>query len=309
MTEPLRFGIVGTGHWASRVHLPALLGDEHVRLIGIFGQNRARAQALAAPNEIEAFDDFGIFLSHVDAVSFAVPPQVQASLATDAAEAGKCLLLEKPLATSLRDARCLVDTIARARVPTRIFLPGLYSAPTLDLIERANGIRPDRAIARFRSSSLLSGSPFAASAWRKGKRGALWDVGPHMLSVLITVMGPVEEIAAAREGSAAFSCEMLHASGARTRMELDLMDPRCERANETYEFCGADGMVSGGAFSHDWWACFQAAVGGLTGSEPPKGLVVPDARFGLDLVSIIATACASLDGCGISRRVPILEAT
>ena len=42
------------------------------------------------------------------------------------------------------------------------------------------------------------GNPFGESPWRKAK-GALWDIGPHALSVLLPVLGPAESVAAQRE--------------------------------------------------------------------------------------------------------------
>ena len=40
-------------------------------------------------------------------------------------------------------------------------------------------------------------NPFADSAWRR-QQGALWDVGPHALSVVLPVLGPVTDVAGAR---------------------------------------------------------------------------------------------------------------
>ena len=61
-----------------------------------------------------AFDDLDELIAAVDAVAFSVPPNVQAELALPAAEAGRALLLEKPLALSVEAAERLVDAVRRA---------------------------------------------------------------------------------------------------------------------------------------------------------------------------------------------------
>ena len=84
----MRFGLVGTGYWANSVHAPALASTRGVRLASVWGRDAEAAGALAARHGVTAYDDFDAFLASVDAVSFAVPPDVQAPLAIRAAEAG-----------------------------------------------------------------------------------------------------------------------------------------------------------------------------------------------------------------------------
>src|SRR6516225_4645270 len=100
----MRFGLVGTGHWAKITHAPALASTPGAELAAVWGRDPAAAAALAAAHGATAHTDFGAFLDSVDAVAFSVPPHVQAPLAVRAAEAGKHLLLEKPIALALHDA-------------------------------------------------------------------------------------------------------------------------------------------------------------------------------------------------------------
>src|ERR1700761_6584856 len=100
----MRFGLVGTGYWAKITHAPALASTPGAELTAVWGRDPAAAAALAAEHGATAHTDFGAFLDSVDAVAFAVPPHVQAPLAIRAAQAGKHLLLEKPIALSADDA-------------------------------------------------------------------------------------------------------------------------------------------------------------------------------------------------------------
>src|SRR6516165_8416837 len=92
--KPLRFGLVGTGYWARITHAPALALGEGIEFAAVWGRDPGAARALAAEHGAAAYADFDELLAVVDGVAFAVPPDVQAAMATRAAVAGKHLLLE-----------------------------------------------------------------------------------------------------------------------------------------------------------------------------------------------------------------------
>src|SRR4051812_4881123 len=114
----LRFGLVGTGYWADVAHAAGIVAHPQAELVGVWGRDPAKAAALAAKHGVRAFDELDELSAAVDAVAFSVPPDVQAELALPAAEAGKALLLEKPLALSVEPAERLVDAV---RAPTVVF--------------------------------------------------------------------------------------------------------------------------------------------------------------------------------------------
>lgn len=83
---------------------------------------------------------------------------------------------------------------------------------------------------------------FAASPWRREK-GALWDVGPHALSVLIPVLGDVTEVTAARGPADATHLLLRHTSGASSTVTLALDAPVGATGTEV-EFRGERGGAS-----------------------------------------------------------------
>src|SRR5690348_2166801 len=105
----MRFGLVGTGPWAAMSHGPGLVSVDEIELVGVWGRHLDRARPLAQQLGTRAYDDYAALLRDVDAVAFTVPPDVQAGMAGGAASAGKHLLLEKPVATSVDAARALSD--------------------------------------------------------------------------------------------------------------------------------------------------------------------------------------------------------
>ena len=94
----MRFGVLGTGFWARVVHAAALAAHPSAELVGVWGRDLAKAKAVGAEFDVPGYGDVDALLADVDAVAVALPPDVQAPLAVRAAEAGKHLLLEKPIA-------------------------------------------------------------------------------------------------------------------------------------------------------------------------------------------------------------------
>lgn len=111
---PLRFGLVGTGYWATICHAPALASAEGISFEAIWGRNAGAAADLAYRFGVAACESADDLLDRVDAVVFSVPPDVQSKIAMRAARAGKHLLLEKPIALTGADAQRLADAVDEA---------------------------------------------------------------------------------------------------------------------------------------------------------------------------------------------------
>ena len=97
-------------------HAPMLAGASGLELSVVWARRPEAAAALAARFGVEAVGSFDGLLARCDAVAFAVPPDVQATLAVRAADSGRHLLLEKPVATTLADAERLAAAVDRAGV-------------------------------------------------------------------------------------------------------------------------------------------------------------------------------------------------
>jgi predicted dehydrogenase len=192
---PIRFGLAGTGHWARIVHAPALTSTPGVELAAVWGRNPDAAAALAADFGAAGTSDFGTFLGGVDAVAFAVPPAVQAELAVRAAGAGKHLMLEKPIALTDDAADAVADAVASAGVASVVFFTARFQPDArrwLSEITRAGGWASGSAIWL---GSVFSGSSPFDTPWRR-EFGALWDLGPHAVSLLWATLGPVRGVTA-----------------------------------------------------------------------------------------------------------------
>jgi len=194
-SAPLRFGLVGTGHWAHIAHAPALASTEGIELAAVWGRNPQAASALAASYQAVAYEDIEAFLAAVDGVAFAVPPDVQAPMATAAARAGKHLMLEKPVAISEAEADELAAAVAEAWVASAVFFILRFRAEIrawlADVTARGGWAG---GLGSWFGSSLLDSSPFN-TPWRRDK-GALWDIAPHVIALLWAALGPVTAVTA-----------------------------------------------------------------------------------------------------------------
>jgi predicted dehydrogenase len=215
VSDPVRVGLVGAGPWASMVHGPVFAAGPETTLSGIWARRPEAARKLADRHGGAVFDDLDALLEASDAVAFAVPPDVQVPLAVRAAEAGKALVLEKPIALSVADAERLAA--AAAGVPSLVVLSWRYSAAVRGFLDSLAGTVPLGGRGVFASGALLGG-PFA-TPWRLA-RGPLLDLGPHVLDLLDAAMGPIVEVRAAGDLLGWVTVLCVHESGATSSAGL-----------------------------------------------------------------------------------------
>ncbi len=100
-------GIIGCGRAAETRHLPALRGVAGIRVLAAADTDKARAARLGERFRIERrYGDAAALLADrdVEAVAVCVPARLHAEVVLAALDAGKHVLVEKPLAVSLDDA-------------------------------------------------------------------------------------------------------------------------------------------------------------------------------------------------------------
>jgi predicted dehydrogenase len=221
----LRFGLVGTGHWARITHAPALASADGIDFVAVCGRNADAAGELADRYHATAYDDISGFLADVDAVAFAVPPGVQAPIAIRAARAGKHLLLEKPIAISVADAGALVDAVEQAGVASVVFFTARFQADVrawLAEVTATGGWAGGCAV--WLGSALRAGNPFN-TPWRRDK-GGLWDLAPHLISLLWASLGPVRSVTAQAGPADVTHLILRHEPGATSTATVTLNAPQ-----------------------------------------------------------------------------------
>jgi predicted dehydrogenase len=98
----LRLGVVGLGRISQVAHLPAATKADRVRLAAVCDASRTVVDQVARHYDVPGFTDIGQLLQQdLDAVLVATPDRSHAGLATVALQAGKHVLVEKPLADNV----------------------------------------------------------------------------------------------------------------------------------------------------------------------------------------------------------------
>lgn len=271
----LRMGLVGAGPWAEMFHAPMLSAGPRTRLDVVWARRRDAAEKLAAAYGATAVPTYDELLARCDAVAFAVPPDVQAELAPTAARAGRHLLVEKPLAFTLSDAERLASAVDEAGVRTVLMLRNRFTSEGRRFVEDLHGATASGAQARFVTGAALDGSPFA-TPWRV-ERGALFDLGPHVLDLLDAALGRVVEVAAAGDPRRLLTVTTTHEGGAVAQTALSITTPDVTAGFRIDAWTDRGPVVFDGARAdddHHVGAALTAALADAvdTGVEHPAGV-------------------------------------
>jgi predicted dehydrogenase len=297
----MRFGLIGTGFWARTVHGPAVRDHPDCELAGVWGRDPGRADAAAAELGVRMVAELDTLLGDVDAVAIAVPPHVQARLAVRAAEHGCHLLLEKPVALDVAAADQVAEAAARAGVRAAVFHTYRYVTEVQQWLAALPADGWTGAHVHWLSSIYEPGSPYAQSVWRQDK-GALWDLAPHVLSVLLPLLGAAESVVALPGPGDQADLVVRHASGAASTITVSLTAPPGARSLEWRIFGAGQTAIMPDSDDDDAPAAMANCVSALT-APAPHAVERYDLALGRDIVAVLAAAQDFLD------RVPSSAAT
>jgi len=175
-TGLLRAGVVGTGHLGA-LHAAKYAATEGARLAGVFDPDPVRAAQVAATHGCTAFPSLAALLGAVDCASIAASTAAHHEAGLAAIAAGVHLLVEKPLAASLEDARALVEAAEARGVLLQVGHLERFNPAFADLPQLAG--HP-----RFIECHRLS--PFAG---RGADVDVIFDVMIHDLDLIAFVVG------------------------------------------------------------------------------------------------------------------------
>ena len=111
----VRIGVIGVGALGHH-HARILRGVEGAEMVGFFEANPDRAAKVSAELGLKAFASEAELLEAVDAITIVVPTPAHFAVASQALEAGRHVLVEKPIATTLDEADTMLAIAARKGV-------------------------------------------------------------------------------------------------------------------------------------------------------------------------------------------------
>jgi predicted dehydrogenase len=228
--SPLQIGVIGAGSWGIN-HIRVLAAEPRCRVAAVAEPDLAKRQLIAEFAPAARWTASAEAVLHdpdIQAVVIAAPAATHVELALAAFAAKKHVLVEKPLAKSLADARRVVAAQA--------------AAGTVGMVGHLMVFHP--AVRRIRE--LLDGGslgrPFYLHAMRvnlgriRSDETALWCFGPHDLSMIDHILGE-QPVTASACGTAVLQpgiedvvfVTLRYPSGILANLHLSWLSPRKER--------------------------------------------------------------------------------
>lgn len=196
MKSPLRFAIFGAGFWA-RCQLSAWREVGGVECVAIFNRTRDKAEAFARDLGVPAvYDDAGKLLREVkpDFVDNITEIGGHKPLSLLCAKQRVPCICQKPMASSLADARQMVAAFAKTRTPFFVHENWRWQAPMRALI---NTLRSGVIGAPFRARlAMISGFDVWANQPALGQleQFILTDLGTHVLDTARACFGEANSL-------------------------------------------------------------------------------------------------------------------
>ena len=211
---PARVGIIGCGD-VTNLYLPGVAPFPSIELAACADLDADRAAALAERGGFPAVPVEALLADpSIEIALVLTPPVAHAAVSRAAIAAGKHVYSEKPLATSLAEARLVLDEARAAGLrvgaaPDTFLGGGLQTARAL-IDEGAIGT-PLVASATVAHLGPERWHPNPGIFYAPGG-GPLLDVGPYYVAALVSLLGPIEAVSAVGRG---LGSERLIGSGPR----------------------------------------------------------------------------------------------
>jgi len=193
--KKIGYAVIGLGRIADHF-LPATGATTNSRITALVSGHRDKAERIAAQygvpsNSIYNYQNFDEIAKNpaVDAVYVALPNSMHAEYTIRAARAGKHVLCEKPMATSVADCEKMIAACRAANVKLMIAYRCHYEATNLKAIRMIR----EGALGQVQAIDSSFGFNIAPGEWRLSKTmaggGPLYDVGIYSLNACRYLIG------------------------------------------------------------------------------------------------------------------------
>jgi len=190
----IRVGIAGLGRsgWDIHARLLEPLSDQY-QVVAVVDADPDRRQEAIDRFDCQAYDDYSALLADpaVELVVVSLPNTLHADASIDALAAGKHVVCEKPMATSLADADRMVAAAAASDKVLSIFQQRRYNSDFVKVKEViASGI-----LGRIVQIRIYANNFSRRWDWQTLQKfggGSLNNTGPHFLDMALQLFGPAE---------------------------------------------------------------------------------------------------------------------
>lgn len=208
MTQPIGIALLGAGfiaeyHLGGIAAAVALPGAPRAEVRALVGRSRERVMPLAAKFGVsDVLTDWRDALARddIDAVVICTPDDTHEMIAIAALEAGKAVLLQKPMAGSVLACHRILDSALRCGVDLQVSFMHRYFAEVIE----AKILIAGGAIGRVHSASIrnaTSGPDWAEWFFAKDNvtGGVVDQLGVHGIDLALQLLGDIVEVSARAE--------------------------------------------------------------------------------------------------------------
>ncbi|MCY1671326.1 oxidoreductase [Novosphingobium sp. SL115] len=197
MTPCFNVALVGYGYAGNTFHAPLIAAEPRLHLAAVVSRDAAKVRADFPDMRVEA--DIAVVLADpgIDLVVIATPNDSHAPLAHTAIDAGKAVVVDKPLALTLAEGRGIADHAARRGTLLSVFHNRRWDGDFLTL-QRMIGEGQIGQVAHF-ESHFDRFRPVVRNRWREnpGPGSGVWaDLGPHLVDQALCLFGMPERVMA-----------------------------------------------------------------------------------------------------------------
>lgn len=201
---PLNVGIVGTGIFATDSHLPVITALADLKPAAAYNRTKSKADAFAEKANIELdsvyehLDDL-VASSKVDVVDALLPVQHNLNVIKTAIKFNKPIVIEKPIAANLSQAREIVQLAGSTDLPIGILEQWAFFNGITEVKKVLPKIGEVVSFTYRATGAWNPDNKYAATAWRQNPEhigGYLSDGGVHQLALLTEILGEVASVSA-----------------------------------------------------------------------------------------------------------------
>ncbi|HEX8472158.1 MAG TPA: Gfo/Idh/MocA family oxidoreductase, partial [Brevundimonas sp.] len=188
MTHPLNVALVGYGFAGKTFHSPLISACPDLQLHTVVSTRPD--DVLADWPDAQVVHDLPTALAdlEIDLVVIATPDALHAEQAEAALTAGKAVVVDKPFALSLADARRVVALAEERNLFLSVFQNRRWDADFLALKAEIASGRLGRIVTY--ESHFDRYRPVVRDRWREGPGGGVWqDLGPHLIDQALVLFG------------------------------------------------------------------------------------------------------------------------
>ena len=184
------FGVIGTGLWGE-MHILTYTTHPGTRLVAVCDVNEAKLKEVTGKYGVKGYTDYREMLQQepdIAAVSVATPDFAHLEPALAVAKAGKHLLVEKPLATTVADAEAIIRAAQEAGVQLMVDFHNRWNPPfnrAKSAIEAGELGKPRLIYARLNNALFV---PTQMLTWA-GRSATIWFTGSHVIDLVRWLVG------------------------------------------------------------------------------------------------------------------------